>query len=49
MGFQGHQQQFVAEAERVDRDNGWIEVDVKTVLASVNVLSWYYQMAIIAK
>ena len=26
---QGHQQQFVAEAERVDRDNGWIEVDVK--------------------
>ncbi|MEB4592489.1 tRNA 5-hydroxyuridine modification protein YegQ [Candidatus Thiothrix sp. Deng01] len=26
---QGHQQQFVAEAMRVDRSGGWIEVDVK--------------------
>lgn len=25
----GHQQQFVAEATHVDRDNGWIELDVK--------------------
>jgi putative protease len=25
----GHQQQFVAEAIRVDRENGWIELDVK--------------------
>lgn len=25
----GHQQQFVAEAMRVDRENGWIELDVK--------------------
>ncbi|MEZ5453841.1 MAG: tRNA 5-hydroxyuridine modification protein YegQ [Thiothrix sp.] len=25
----GHQQQFVAEAMRVDRDNGWVELDVK--------------------
>lgn len=26
---QGHQQQFVAEAELVDRKNGWLAVDVK--------------------
>ncbi len=26
---QGHQQQFVAEAELVDRENGWLAVDVK--------------------
>ena len=25
----GHQQQFVAEAMNVDRENGWIELDVK--------------------
>ena len=37
---QGHQQQFVAEAERVDRTNGWVELDVKNRFSVGDRLEW---------
>ena len=37
---QGHQQQFVAEAERVDRANGWVELDVKNRFSVGDRLEW---------
>ena len=36
----GHQQQFVAEAERVDRTNGWVELDVKNRFSIGDRLEW---------
>ena len=36
----GHQQQFVAEAERVDRANGWVELDVKNRFSVGDRLEW---------
>ncbi len=37
---QGHQQQFVAEAMRVDRENGWVELDVKNRFSVGDRLEW---------
>lgn len=36
----GHQQQFVAEAMSVDRENGWVEVDVKNRFSVGDKLEW---------
>ncbi len=36
----GHQQQFVAEAMKVDRENGWVEVDVKNRFRVGDRLEW---------
>ena len=36
----GHQQQFVAEAMRVDREQGWVELDVKNRFSVGDRLEW---------